>query len=149
MENLSLYDLLVGYFETETREPDFEEDYFENLSEDKKLRQSIIENLKKVLQTRQGSIVHLPDFGMPDFMKTYIDSGGSIDPIRNQIRDTIVKYEPRIEKATVTKTDFDEKNMRLSLKVVATIKDVVSKEILLTEFSTTGWTKVVFEKDLK
>jgi hypothetical protein len=33
------------------------------------------------------------------------------------------------------------------LKVIATIKDIPNKEILLTEFSTTGWTKVMFEKD--
>ena len=102
-----------------------------------------------VLQTRQGSVLHLPDFGVPDFMKVYIDSGGSIDPIRAKIRDTILKYEPRIERASVTKTEFDEKNMRLALKIRASIKEAPSTEVLLTEFSTTGWTKVVFEKDMK
>lgn len=148
MENLSLYDIFVGYFDSEVREPDPEEDYFKNLSEEKKLRRSIIENLRMILQTRQGSVQHLLDFGMPDFMKVYIDSGGSIDPIRAKIRDTILKYEPRIERASVTKTEFDEKNMRLALKIKASIKDIPSSEVLLTEFSTTGWTKVVFEKDM-
>ena len=95
------------------------------MSEEKKLRQSIIENLQMVLRTRQGSVLHLPDFGMPDILQLYFNSGNSIDPIRKQIRDTILKYEPRI----------------------GSIKDNPNKEILLTEFSTTGWTKIVFERD--
>jgi type VI secretion system protein len=148
MENLSLYDLLVGYFDSETPEPDSEIDYFENMTEDKKLRQSIVENLRLVLQTRQGSVQHLPDFGVPEFMQLYIESRGSIDPIRDAIKDTILKYEPRIERVNVMKSDFDERNMRVSLKIRATIKDNPNREVLFTEFSTTGWTKVVFEKDI-
>lgn len=148
MENLSLYDILVGYFDSVTPEPDPHEDYFGKMSEEKKLRQSIIENLRVVLKTRRGSVLHLPDFGLPDFMKVFIDSGGYIDPIRDKIKETILKYEPRIVKASVKKSDFDEKNMRLSLIIMATIKDIASREILLTEFSTTGWTKVIFERDI-
>jgi type VI secretion system protein len=146
-ENLSLYDVLLGYFDSEVPAPDPDNDYFAGLSEEKKLRLSIIENLKLILQTRQGSVVHLPDFGLPDFLQLYIESGGSTEPIRRAIRDAILKYEPRIERATVTKTDFDEKNMRLSLKITAQLKDFSRREVLLTEFSTTGWTKVVFERD--
>lgn len=150
MENLSLYNILVGYFDSDRISPiDVDESYFERLSEEKKLRQSIIENLKLILQTRQGSVLHLPDFGLPDIMQIYLDAGGSLEPVKTQICNTILKYEPRIAKVTVQKTDFDPNNMRVSLKIMASIKEFPSKELLLTEFSTTGWTKVVFEKDLK
>ena len=111
MENLSLHDLLVGYFDSEVDEFDFDKDYFQNLTDDQKIRKSIVENLKRVLQTRQGSVVHRPDFGMPDFMQIYINSGGSINPLKEQIHKVIMKYEPRIEKVTVTKTSFDEKKI--------------------------------------
>ncbi len=148
MENLSLYDLLVGQF---TSEADYVDNVssanFDNMSEERKLRQSIIENLHMVLRTRQGSVQHLPDFGMPDILQMYFNSGNSIDPIRKQIRETILKYEPRIGNVDVEKTDFDQKNMRIAFKIVASIKEHPNKEILLTEFSTTGWTKIVFERD--
>jgi len=150
MNTLSLFDILVGQFATETTNPD-EIDFisFDNLTEEQKLRYSIIENLRMVLSTRQGSVLHLPDFGMPDILKLYFDSNNSIEPVKKQIRDVILKYEPRIGEVQVQKTEFNHELMRISLKIVATIKDNPNKEILLTEFSSTGWTKVMFEKDIK
>ena len=147
MENLSLYDLLVGGFMSQGDDPLDEGREMEQLPEDEKLRRSIAENLTMVLQTRRGSVLHLPDFGIPDILQTYFDAGGTIDPLRNQIRETILKYEPRIGEVKVQKDFFDQNNMRISLRILATIKEVSQREILLTEFSTTGWTKVVFERE--
>jgi type VI secretion system protein len=149
MESLGLYDLLVGQFASETRNPDETGLHsFDHLSEEDKVRFSIIENLRMVLSARQGSVQHLPDFGMPDILQLYFNSGNSIDPIRFELRKVILKYEPRIGDVLVEKTDFNQESMRISLKITAKIKNSPNKEILLTEFSTTGWTKVVFEKDL-
>ncbi len=150
MKSLSLYDLLVGQFVSEAKNPDdLDPNQFEDLSEEQKLRSSIIENLRMVLSTRQGSVQHLPDFGMPDILQLYFNSGNSIDPVKKEIKNVIMKYEPRIGDVQVQKSDFDQETMRITLKIVATIKETPGKEILLTEFSTTGWTKVMFEKDLK
>jgi type VI secretion system protein len=150
VKSLSLFDILVGQFASETTNPDeIDFTYFDNLSEEQKLRNSIIENLRMVLSTRQGSVQHLPDFGMPDILQLYFDSGNSIDPVKKEIRGVILKYEPRIGDVQVQKSEFDQETMRISLKIVASIKDNPNKEILLTEFSSTGWTKVMFEKDLK
>ena len=148
MKNLSLYDILVGQFSSEIRnidETDISE--LDALTEEQKLRSSIIENLRMVLSTRQGSVQHLPDFGMPDILQLYFNSNNSIDPIKKEIRNVVLKYEPRIAEVEVHKTNFDQESMKITLKVIATIKDIPNKEILLTEFSTTGWTKVMFEKD--
>mgnify|MGYP003411590718 CR=1 FL=1 len=150
MKNLSLYDILVGQFSSETRniyETDISE--LDTLTEEQKLRSSIIENLRMVLSTRQGSVQHLPDFGMPDILQLYFNSNNSIDPIKKEIRNVVLKYEPRIAEVEVHKTNFDQESMKITLKVIATIKDISNKEILLTEFSTTGWTKVMFEKDMQ
>jgi len=147
MENISLYDLLVGTFISMGDDPgDVDLSYFDRMSEDEKLRRSIVENLKMVLQTRRGSVQHLPDFGIPDIRKIYFDEG-TIDAIPKQIAETIVKYESRLTDVRVTTTDFDERNLSVSLKVSAKVKEVPGKEVLLTEFSSTGWTKVVFERD--
>jgi type VI secretion system protein len=150
MKNLSLYDILIGQFSSESKnidETDFTE--LDDLSEEQKLRSSIVENLRMVLSTRQGSVQHLPDFGMPDILQLYFSSNNSIEPIKKEIRNVILKYEPRIAELQVQKSDFDQESMKITLKVIATIKDVPNKEILLTEFSTTGWTKVMFEKDIQ
>jgi type VI secretion system lysozyme-like protein len=138
----------VGYFTHEGFEPvDTDFDYFKRLSEEEKLRKSIIENLTMVLRTRQGSVAHLPDFGLPDIMQVYIDSGYTFDPLKKQIRETILKYEPRIATVRLENPQFDKHNMRMFLKIAATIKDFAHTEILLTEFSATGWTKVVALQD--
>ncbi|RMH96334.1 MAG: type VI secretion system baseplate subunit TssE [Calditrichaeota bacterium] len=148
MDTLSLYDILVGSFLSRGDDPgDTDESYFDQMSEERKLRQSIVENLKMVLQTRRGSVKHLPDFGIPDIMQLYAEEG-SIDPVCQAIRETILKYEPRIAEVRVIKSDFDQKNLRLSLKVFARIREVPGKEVLLTEFSSTGWVKVEFERDI-
>jgi type VI secretion system protein len=149
MENYSLYDLLVGSFIHRGDDPsDVDEKYFERFSEDQKIRQSIIENLKMVLTTRQGSVQHLPDFGIPDIKQIYFDEG-TLESVPKRIFETIRKYEPRLTNIRVKKKDFDEKNLRITLEISAEIKESTGKEVLLTEFSSTGWTKVVFERDQK
>jgi type VI secretion system protein len=150
MQNLSLYNILVGYFTFEKIDPtNIGLSFLDTLSEEKKMRHSIVENLTMVLRSRRGSISHLPDFGLPDIMQAYIDSGYSFDTLKKDIRNTILKYEPRIANVRIETPQFDKDNMNIYLKIVVTIQDYSNKEILLTEFSTTGWTKVVFEKDRK
>jgi type VI secretion system protein len=148
VQTLSLYNLLVGYFAYEGANPvDLDTTYFGRLTEEQKIRKSIIENLTIILDTRQGSISHLPDFGLPDIMQTYINSGYTFEPLKKQIRETILKYEPRIGNVRVEDPNFDKNNMRLFLKIVTTVKDFSQTEILLTEFSTTGWTKIISDRD--
>jgi type VI secretion system protein len=150
MQNLSLYNILVGYFTFELADPsNIDPSFLDNLSEEKKIRHSIVENLTMVLRSRRGSILHMPDFGLPDVMHAYIDSGYSFDTLKKDIRETILKYEPRIANVRVETPQLDNDNMNIFLKIVVTIKDYMNKEILLTEFSSTGWTKVVFERDRK
>ena len=152
METLGLYDQLVGCFPSEYPAPLGDPlsttlADLENLPEDRKQRLSIAENLKMLLQTRRGSVLHLPDFGIPDVLQSYIEAGRALEPLMEDIRATILKYEPRLAEVKVKKEFFDENNLRLSLRITALIKDASQREILLTEFSSTGWTKVVFERD--
>ncbi|RPI68102.1 MAG: hypothetical protein EHM47_14920, partial [Ignavibacteriales bacterium] len=94
MNNLSLYDILVGQFISESTNPDdIGDQYFDQLNEDEKLRYSIIDNLRMILSARQGSVQHLPHFGMPDILQIYFDTG-SVEPIKKEIIDVILMYEP-------------------------------------------------------
>lgn len=150
MNNLSLYNILLGQFVSEVINPDeIGPQQFENLTEDQKLSLSIIENLRMILTTRRGSILHLPDFGISDILQIYLASDNPVESLKKEIKDVILKYEPRIGEVQIQNSEFDQKTLRASLKIIIKVKDTPNKEILLTEFSTTGWTKVVFEKDSK
>ena len=150
MENLSIYDLLVGCFIFKGDRPeDVDDSYFKNMSEGDKLRNSIIENLKMVLQSRGGTVRHLPDFGIPDIRKAYYEDG-SLDAIPKQIQRTIERYEPRLEDIRVRQKRSDrdkvEKDLRIEIEIRAKIKETKGREIFLTEFSTTGWLKVISQQ---
>ena len=86
---------------------------------------------------------------MPDILQLYIDSGNPVESLKNELRSVILKYEPRIGEVRFEESEFDRKILRASLKIIIKIKDNPNKEILITEFSTTGWTKVVQQKDVK
>jgi type VI secretion system lysozyme-like protein len=150
MENLSIYDLLVGCFIFKGDRPEeVDESYFKNKSEGEKLRNSIIENLKMVLQSRSGTVRHLPDFGIPDIRKAYFEDG-SLESIPKQIQKTIERYEPRLEDIRVRQKRSDrdkvEKDLRIEIEIRAKIKETKGREIFLTEFSTTGWLRVISQQ---
>ena len=150
MKNLSLYNILLGQFVSEVDNPDeIGLDQFEHLTEDQKLSLSIIENLRMILTTRRGSVLHLPDFGISDILQLYISSDNPVESLKSEIKELILKYEPRISEVKIQSSEFDQKTLRASLKIIIKIKDSSNREILLTEFSTTGWTKVVYDKDSK
>ena len=117
MQNLSLYNLLVGQFAYENKSPD-ETDIaqFEKLTEDQKLILSIIENLRMILTTRKGSVMHLPDFGISDIMQLYLNEGNPIDALKREIKDVILKYEPRISEVRTEQSNFDQKNIKSIIK---------------------------------
>lgn len=148
LKNLSIYNLLLGQFVSEVVNPDeIGPQQFEPLTEDQKLSFSIIENLRMILMTRRGSVLHLPDFGISDILQIYLASENPVESLKQEIRDVILKYEPRISEVQIQNSEFDQKTLRAALKIIIKVKDSSNKEILLTEFSTTGWTKVVFDKD--
>jgi type VI secretion system protein len=148
LKNLSLYNLLLGQFVSEVLNPDeIGPQQFEHLTEDQKISLSIIENLRMILTTRRGSVLHLPDFGVSDILQIYLASDNPIESLKQEIKQVILKYEPRISEVQIQNSEFDQKSLRASLKIIIKVKDSPNKEILLTEFSTTGWTKVVFDKD--
>lgn len=148
MKNLSLYNELLGQFVSEVLNPDeIGLQQFDKLTEDQKLSLSIVENLRMILTTRRGSVQHLPDFGVSDILQIYIRSENPIESLKQELKQVILKYEPRISQVKMESSEFDQKSLRASLKIIVTVKDSPNTEILLTEFSTTGWTKVVLDKD--
>ena len=161
MSAISLYDKLIGCFASQ-KDPSSvdlkkplaffaKNEEGEPIDPEILLRDSIVENIKLILQSRRGAITHLPTFGLPDFRKIYLERGFDV-PVRlmicQLIKETLLTYEPRIEDIEIIPKHFDPENLRLTLEIEATVIGKHGKELLLTEFSSEGWLKVIDKEDV-
>lgn len=81
---------------------------------------SIREHLTKLFNARQGSLRHLPDYGLPDLGEIYQKLPDSLHDLKHAILNLIFRYEPRL------------KNTKIEFKSIENIDCV----ICLTIFST-------------
>ncbi len=63
---------------------------------------SIQDHLTRLLNARQGSLVHMPDYGLPDIAQLYQSLPYSIDDLVQAIKESILKYEPRLTDVQVS-----------------------------------------------
>ena len=78
------------------------------VNDEKVLAKSIQWHLSELLNTRRGSIVHLPDYGIPDILEVYLTMPESIQKFNEEIIQTIEKYEPRIKKASIQNIEYHQ-----------------------------------------
>jgi type VI secretion system protein len=90
------------------------------VSEDpKEMIRSIQEHLQRILNTRQGSAPIAEDFGVPDFtnfMNAFSDSQRGIE---RDLRQTIQKYEPRLEGVRVGFSPREDDPLTVSFQITA------------------------------
>ena len=154
-ENLSLYDILKGYFETPGRpkDPSHEgfEGYFDKYDPEDRIRMSILENLTRIFQTQPHMVGHLEGFGVPpDIWKIYSKPSEGPASVEDLVRKTVERYEPRlkIDEVRVQQVEDDRSNSPLSLtvRIVARILGQGDRAIL-TQFSPAGFEQVTFEEE--
>jgi type VI secretion system protein len=70
--------------------------------------EAVRDHLSLLLNTRQGTVGHLPDYGIPDLTAVYNGLPASLKMLSQAIKDTIGNYEPRLKRVTVKlqETDF-------------------------------------------
>jgi type VI secretion system protein len=66
------------------------------VSEEDQHTLSVLDNLQRILNSRAGAIAHLPDYGLPDMGQTLQGLPGSAHGLMKTLRDTLLKYEPRL-----------------------------------------------------
>ena len=74
---------------------------------------SIMDHLNRMFNTREGSIPHLAGYGLPDISEIYRKMPHGIEELKDAIKRTVDRYEPRIKKAKVVQRETDEKEFRL------------------------------------
>lgn len=102
--DLALFDILEGRFGGTIP--------VESVSRSEHRLHSIVGNLERLFNTRQGAVPHLPDFGLPDLASIQRDAPTSIEGLRSQLREAVVKYEPRLDRVRVETEALDALHMR-------------------------------------
>lgn len=85
----------------------------------KKIISSVLRHLQKVLNTRQGGVQIADDFGMPDLTDYMRGYPASLRDVEKSLRQTIIKYEPRLKSVRVKFVPQEENVLSLNFQVVA------------------------------
>ena len=59
--------------------------------------QNVMDNVQRMLNVREGSVMALPDYGMPDFNDIVKEFPDAINRIQQIISQFVEKYEPRLQ----------------------------------------------------
>lgn len=111
----SIFDVLSGGF--------IDGRSLSSVSEDRHHFLSVMSNLNRLFNTRQGSVKHLPGYGLPDISSVYREAPRSIDGLRRAIKESVQKYEPRLRRVHVKHKETDTYDMRLVFILTAELKD--------------------------
>ncbi|MEM0962104.1 MAG: type VI secretion system baseplate subunit TssE [Bacteroidota bacterium] len=104
---LALFDVLEGRFGGVTP--------VDMVSSDEHRVASIVGNLQRLLNTRQGSVPHLPNYGLPDLSS--LRREGNLDQLRKAVRRAVTEYEPRLARVRVEHRDANPYQMRVTFVI--------------------------------
>jgi type VI secretion system protein len=102
----------------------------------KEMIRSIQDHLQRILNTRQGSAPIADDFGVPDFTNFMSDFPDSQRGIERSLRQTIQKFEPRLEGVRVSFFPKEDDPLTVTFQITARLvlkehNDPVSFESLV------------------
>lgn len=101
-------------------------------------RKSIMDHLNRLLNTREGSVPHLPNYGIPDVSEIYRKMPGSIIDLQNAIKKTIELYEPRLKNVKVLIPDEKKNKFSLSFIITGEMRNSGGQVRFETTFASNG-----------
>ncbi len=75
--------------------------FISNIPSEYDVTVSIKDHLTRLLNARLGAMEHLPDYGLPDISHMYQKLPYSLDDMVEAIKNSILKYEPRLKQVDV------------------------------------------------
>lgn len=99
----------------------------------KRIIDSVLRHLQRILNTRRGNVPIAADYGMPDFTSFRHADSDSLREFERAIRQTIQKYEPRLNAIRARLIPQDEDLLSLRFQIVATLVIENQKEPVLFE----------------
>jgi type VI secretion system protein len=94
---------------------------------------SVQDHLQRMLNTRQGSTLIAEDYGIPDFTNLMSGYPESKRGIERSIRNTIEKYEPRLQGVRIAFLPQQEEALTLSFQISARLVLDTHKEPVVFE----------------
>lgn len=88
-------------------------DFFARLSRrtrQSNLEESIQNSLRWMLNSRKGFVPHLPDYGIRDLAD--MRNKKPREELRREIREAVLKYEPRIKEIEVEEIEVKEESLK-------------------------------------
>src|SRR5471030_3288679 len=82
---------------------------------------SIREHLIKLLNARQGSLRHLPDYGLPDLIEIYQKLPESLHELKQVILNVISRYEPRLSNNKIEFRSIEQTDCVIGLTIFSTL----------------------------
>jgi len=105
------------------------------------LSTSIQDHLTRLLNARQGSLVHMPDYGLPDIAQLYQSLPYSLDDLAAAIKQSILKYEPRLTNVQVSHRPVNKGDSIIHIDINARL--VNGQEVQFeTRFLSGGYARV-------
>lgn len=83
------------------------------------LATSILNHLNKLLMTRQGTVLALPEYGLPDLNDANASFYDSVSRIRRHVEKAIIQYEPRLQSVQVIHDPDPSSPLALRFRIVA------------------------------
>ena len=80
---------------------------------------SVQEHLQRILNTRQGNVPIAEEYGVPDFTELMSGYPESQRVIERAIRNTIERFEPRLQAIRVTLLGGEKESLTLSFQISA------------------------------
>jgi type VI secretion system protein len=80
---------------------------------------SVQEHLQRILNTRQGNVPIAEEYGVPDFTELMSGYPESQRVIERAIRNTIERFEPRLQSVRVTLSGGEKETLTLSFQISA------------------------------
>jgi type VI secretion system protein len=81
------------------------------------VRDSVAAHLSKMLSTRAGSVLALPDYGMPDLNNMNLSLHDALSLARSEIQRFIAAYEPRLTEVSVEAIPNADKPLQLAFVI--------------------------------
>ena len=102
---------------------------------------SIRKHLNILLNTRQGSVAHVPEYGLPDMTELYAQLPSSMGVLVMAIEDCVREFEPRLGQLTVSLQAEQDSEMVVGLLIEGVI-ETQGRQRFSTAFMSSGLAKV-------
>ncbi|MBF0430223.1 MAG: type VI secretion system baseplate subunit TssE [Fibrobacteria bacterium] len=85
------------------------------------MARSIAEHLTRLFNTRQGTLPHLPVYGLPDTAHMVRSMPGSYRSFQESVEQSVSQFEPRINRFSIVSLPFRPHDSKICLEIHAQV----------------------------